>query len=102
MLTRHLAAALIANLASELGGLILGCPCAAFYCPRDVCRLYHLGSRPRPCRVLCRPRSCVWGVFSFCRILCLRCGSCSRTLSVLFGPLIHSARSLLHLPSCWL
>src|SRR4051812_5672914 len=102
MLGRRLAAALTSNLVSELEVLLLGCPYAAFCCRRGVCHLCHLGSRLQPCRVLCRRRSCAWGVFSFCQTLCPRCGSRSRALSVLSGSLIRSAWNLLRLPNYWL
>src|ERR1041385_2800804 len=102
MLGCHLVAALFSSPVFEFGVLLLGCPCAVFSCHRGVCLLCHLGSRPRPCRVLCRHRSCASGVFFFCRILCRWCVSRSRVLSALSGSPIRSVRILLHLPSCWL
>src|SRR4051812_37279759 len=102
MLGRHLVTALISSLVSGLGVLLLGCPFAAFCCCLDVCYLCRLENQPRPYRVLCHRRSYACGVFSFCRILCPRCDSCSHTLSVPSGSLIRSIWSLLRRPSCWL
>src|SRR4051812_41466750 len=96
------AAALISNLISELGACLQDYLCAAFCCRRGVCHLYHLGSRPRPCRVLCRRKNCAWVASFFCQLLCLRCGSHSRALSVRYGFPFRCERNPLRPPSCWI